>query len=453
MSIRSDSFKSLQFDVVAATVKRIDLEKVFSPSEENKIDSLVRPNFIQIKNENSSDVLYLGDESNVSSSNYRLAINPLATGKSINLDGFSDLYLLCSSNTSGLEINYAFDDSPSASDMDGTQDITVINQSLTVTNVGVSSIASGNNTIGKVKITDGTDDVVVEADGSINVNVSGALAAGDNNIGNVDIDSSLPAGDNNIGNVDLASAIPAGSNKIGSVDIDSAIPAGDNNIGNVDIASSVPAGTNNIGKVVLGCASGDVDSDGAGALKVAFVGSLTASSVTIEDSGSDELAIESDGSINANLQAGNNVIGKAKIVGDDGNDILGNIDDSYEYGYTSTDKSIMSLIKGILYNQLSTIDAITARLRANSLTIYNVTCTTADTEYSQTLASYCKKFTIGLKSHNENVTWILKDGTAGNEFSMQGNQSVSEEDVYLASKTLYFETDTDGEVVQIMAWN
>lgn len=48
------------------------------------------------------------------------------------------------------------------------------------------------------------------------VDVVGALPAGNNNIGDVDI-ASIAAGDNNIGNVDLASAIPAGTNLIGQV--------------------------------------------------------------------------------------------------------------------------------------------------------------------------------------------------------------------------------------------
>ncbi len=53
-------------------------------------------------------------------------------------------------------------------------------------------------------------------DTEMQVDVVGALPAGDNNIGNVDIASALPAGDNNIGDVDVAS-IAAGENVIGLV--------------------------------------------------------------------------------------------------------------------------------------------------------------------------------------------------------------------------------------------
>lgn len=63
----------------------------------------------------------------------------------------------------------------------------------------------------------------------------------------VDLVGALPAGNNNIGDVDIAS-IAAGDNNIGNVDVAS-IAAGDNNIGNVDLASAIPAGSNAIGKL------------------------------------------------------------------------------------------------------------------------------------------------------------------------------------------------------------
>jgi len=379
MGINQNSWKSIQFDLTAATVKRLDLEKVFSDN------NFVRPNFIQIKNLNTSDILYVGDTKTVGSTEYRLTINPLSTGKSINIDGFSDLYFLIASNTTKLELNYAYDDAPSASDLDGTQDITIINQNLTVANVGISSIAAGNNNIG-------------------NVDIASAIPAGDNNIGNVDLASAIPAGTNLIGkinvsqggndlvveadgsinvngatfngtigtvkledssgtyflNIDssgyitskLSGAIPAGDNNIGNVDIASAIPAGDNNIGNVDLASAIPAGDNNIGNVdIVTVASGQ------------------------------------------NLKP------------------------------------------------------------STSPVIYNVTCVDADTEYSQALPSGCKKFSIGLKSKNSNIIWVLKFGTGGTEFSLTGDETVTEDNILCSSQTLYFESDTAGEIIQIMAWS
>lgn len=65
--------------------------------------------------------------------------------------------------------------------------------------------------------------------------------------------------------VQVSSAIPAGTNNIGDVDIAS-IAAGDNNIGNVDIVTlpAIPAGTNNIGDVDVLTVGGQTPAFGAG---------------------------------------------------------------------------------------------------------------------------------------------------------------------------------------------
>lgn len=161
-------------------------------------------------------------------------------------------------------------------------------------NGGNLSIDDGGNTItvdGTVAVTNaGLTELAAAIDTEVQVDVVGALPAGNNNIGDVDVASSvLPTGaatsanqttvighldgvetllgtidadtggiltsvqtlDNAISGsemqVDVVAALPAGTNNIGDVDILS-IAAGDNNIGNVDIAS-IAAGNNNIGDV------------------------------------------------------------------------------------------------------------------------------------------------------------------------------------------------------------
>jgi hypothetical protein len=117
-------------------------------------------------------------------------------------------------------------------------------------------------TAGTQRVTLASDDPAVVAlqilDNAISgnemqVDVVGALPAGNNNIGDVDV-ASIAAGDNNIGNVDVVTlpALPAGTNNIGDVDVLSlpALPAGTNNIGDVDIAS-IAAGDAVIGRVKL----------------------------------------------------------------------------------------------------------------------------------------------------------------------------------------------------------
>jgi hypothetical protein len=82
-------------------------------------------------------------------------------------------------------------------------------------------IQDGGNTItvdGTVAVTNaGLTELAAAIDTEVQVDVVGALPAGNNNIGDVDI-ASIAAGDNNIGNVDIAS-IAAGDNNIGNVDV------------------------------------------------------------------------------------------------------------------------------------------------------------------------------------------------------------------------------------------
>jgi hypothetical protein len=102
------------------------------------------------------------------------------------------------------------------------------------------AIPSGSNTIGKMNITQGGHDLVVEADGSINVN--GATFSG--TIGTVKLEDATGTYFLNIDSSGfitskLSGAIPAGSNTIGSVGLE----AGTNNIGDVDILT-VASGQN-----------------------------------------------------------------------------------------------------------------------------------------------------------------------------------------------------------------
>lgn len=85
-----------------------------------------------------------------------------------------------------------------------------------------------------VRIGDGTDRVDVTAAGELEVSLTTALPAGNNNVGDVDV-ATIAAGNNNIGDVDVAS-IAAGNNNIGDVDVAS-IAAGNNNIGDVDVTN------------------------------------------------------------------------------------------------------------------------------------------------------------------------------------------------------------------------
>lgn len=116
-----------------------------------------------------------------------------------------------------------------------------------VANPGAGGVTFATDDIGgvhypRVKLVWGADGSGNDASAAnpIPVAQTGALPAGDNNIGNVDV-LTIAAGDNNIGNVDVVTlpALPAGTNNIGDVDVLTlpALPVGNNNIGDVDVAS------------------------------------------------------------------------------------------------------------------------------------------------------------------------------------------------------------------------
>ena len=80
------------------------------------------------------------------------------------------------------------------------------------------ALPTGSNTIGKVHITDGTEDLNITAAGEAEVSLTTELPAGTQNIGDVDV-ATIAAGDNNIGNVDVLSVIPGvGATNLGKAE-------------------------------------------------------------------------------------------------------------------------------------------------------------------------------------------------------------------------------------------
>lgn len=76
------------------------------------------------------------------------------------------------------------------------------------------SVPAGTNLIGLVKLSDGMDVLVINANGSLNVvqvNAAGVELFTAGNAGKVELNAQLPAGTNNIGDVDLASVPKVGA--------------------------------------------------------------------------------------------------------------------------------------------------------------------------------------------------------------------------------------------------
>lgn len=93
------------------------------------------------------------------------------------------------------------------------------------------------------------------------------------------------------------------------------------------------------------------------------------------------------------------------------------------------------------------------RLLAVTPTIYNVTMTLADNEYSQALPANVSKFTVKCRTNypvklcftvNEsNVTYI----------TIPPGQNYWEDNLYRAATTLYFQCPVAAQVLEIVAWS
>ena len=400
MGIDLTTWRKSLINLSAATVYEYTVETV--KTSDNKA---VRPNVIQIKNINSSDILYVNTNKVVTSSNYLLSISPYSTGKTVVAEGITSIFLLIASNTNIVEIATSYDPEPSVSDIEGTQDITIINQSLTVGNVGITSIAAGNNIIGQVKISDGSDLLLVNADGSINAK----MTASTNNIGDVDV-LTLPA-----------------------------LEAGDNLVGRVKISDgSDVLGVNADGSINVNISGGDIY--------------VTATEISIVDSGEDELDINTDGSINVVLSDGTddlniNADGSINVLLSDGTDNLNiNADGS------------LNVLLAAGTNNIGDVDVLTVAAGQNIKpatggAIYNVTCVSANTEYSQALPANTKMYQIGIQSKDDTVTWVLKFSASGTKRTYNGSESPEFSGLLLSSDTLYFESDKAGEVVEIICYS
>lgn len=88
---------------------------------------------------------------------------------------------------------------------------------------------------------------------------------------------------------------------------------------------------------------------------------------------------------------------------------------------------------------------------ATGPTLYNVDCAVADTEYSQALPAGTRKFTI--KARGGDLKVCFTNGQSGATYILlTDGQSMTEDNVSLTGKTLYFESPTAGTDAEILAW-
>lgn len=85
------------------------------------------------------------------------------------------------------------------------------------------------------------------------------------------------------------------------------------------------------------------------------------------------------------------------------------------------------------------------------MVVMNVTCTNADTEYSQLLPEYCAYFSIKCRDANDlKLSFSLGD-SGTNYILLPSGSNYSHYIQFVGSKALYFQTPTAGAVVEIVA--
>jgi hypothetical protein len=86
--------------------------------------------------------------------------------------------------------------------------------------------------------------------------------------------------------------------------------------------------------------------------------------------------------------------------------------------------------------------------------VYNVTCTNANTQYSQALPVGTTKILLRARGNGVLKVTYTTGETASKYFSVKQGEVYSDDQVFLESgaSTVYFETPTAGEVVELLAW-
>lgn len=262
-----------------------------------------------------------------------------------------------------------------------------------------------------------------------------------------DIVAELPAGTQNIGDVDVAS-LPSGNlGQQASAASLSVTPATDvadaTYIGDVNFGESLPAGTNNIGDVdVATLPSGNLGQQAM----AASLSTVPANNIT-------------DGTYIGDINFGESIPAGSAIIGQVG------IDQTTD-GTTNKVQARNATHDNLQCNanlQVADADVSASNpvpvvgLGASSIGEYNVTLTLVDTEYSQALPSNCKGVEIWSRGGYE-IRFAFTTGKVATPtapyFTLKSDESYSSPPgLNLSSKTIYFGTDTAGDVIELITWS
>lgn len=91
--------------------------------------------------------------------------------------------------------------------------------------------------------------------------------------------------------------------------------------------------------------------------------------------------------------------------------------------------------------------------RSTTPVVYNVTMTSADTEYSQTLPAQTKKFTLKCRGEYDIKFCFTAEASGTTYLTIPSGQCYWDDLIRDASLTLYFQCATAAQVAEITAWN
>jgi hypothetical protein len=154
------------------------------------------------------------------------------------------------------------------------------------------------------------------------------------------------------------------------------------------------------------------------------------------------------------LNTGSNTIGKVDL--NTGSNTIGKVD----LNTGSNTIGAVGLNAGT--NNIGDVDVLTlpaAQDKASTPTIYNVTLTTANTEYSQALPANTKAFTLsimdGSGTDNYRVAYVTGKVATPTAPYLKFTQDIQyyEDSLYSSSLTLYIASSVAGKIAQLVVWS
>ena len=93
-------------------------------------------------------------------------------------------------------------------------------------------------------------------------------------------------------------------------------------------------------------------------------------------------------------------------------------------------------------------------MKAHRPTIYNLTLTTANTEYSQELPKRTVKIQVQSRNDNDMKISFVSGESGSKYFTIKGGQVYFDSEIFRpdGSYTLYVQSDVANEVAEILAW-